>query len=643
MFTWVLPVSAAHFSLDISNSGVNATILITKDNPPVINGTELSPGDEIGVFTSRGICSGLGIWAGGNLSITVWGDDPEETGVRGFLTGESYTIKLWVASDDKEYVAKTTYANGEGIYEPNGISIIVLLIVSTHFRLDVSSTGISATITIPSRNSPSINDVAISVNDEIGIYTPRGRCAGFGVWNGLDLVITVWGDNPNVSGLQGFANGELYSYRLWDVSTENEYPAAATYQLGDGSFVPQGVTVIKTLTYPVLDTLEIPLLAGWNHVSSNIMPYRYTMEAVFEDILDNVLIIKNGNGEVNWPQFKVEQIEEWVITDGYQVKMSVADTLIIHGLTALPENVVYELNGWNFISFLGPDGRSPDQAFGSIIDSIVLAKDGWGQVFWPQYGIDQIGALRIGQGYLVKVSEPVTFSYVETVSKVSAVSDVRYPHYLCVSNTDNNASILVAETISPSISGVSLTYGDEIGVFTEDGLCVGCGTWENENLVITVWGNDAQTTEKDGIKSGETYRFRIWDNEFGAEYNASATYASGNDEYLVNDLVILGSLAGETPVYVDEKASPRQFVLSQNYPNPFNPLTSISFYLPESEFVSLTVYNTLGAVVDTIVRSSFSAGEHTVNFDAGGLASGQYIYSIKTGRYSDSKKFTIVK
>ncbi|MBN1291964.1 MAG: T9SS type A sorting domain-containing protein [Candidatus Latescibacteria bacterium] len=643
LFLWALPVSAAHFSLDVSNSGVNATILVTADNPPSINGKELVFGDEIGVFTARGICAGLGIWTGGNLSVTVWGDDPEEIGVRGFTAGELYTIKLWDSSDDKEYVAQATYEIGDGIYEPNGITILSSLTANSHFLLQVSLTGVSAIVSIPSSNPPSINNVPISVEDEIGIFTPRGRCAGFGVWNGRNLEIIVWGDDPNVAGIRGFANGEMYSYRLWDISTGNEYPAAATYQVGDGSFVPQGITIINTLTFPVLDLLEIPLQAGWNHISSNLMPYNKSMEAVFADIIQNVLIIKNGKGEVNWPQFKVEQIKEWVITDGYQIKMSVADTLLIHGLTARPEEVSYELDGWKLISFLGPDGRSPELAFGSIIDSVVLAKDGLGKVFWPQYGIDQLGSMQIGQGYLIRVSEAVTFSYAETTSKVAPVSDAEVPHFLCVPYTDNNASILITDAICPSMAGASLTNGDEIGVFTEDGICAGCGTWEGKNLVITVWGNDAQTPEKDGIKSGETYRFKIWDSESCEEYNACASYASGSDQYTVNDLVILSALVGDIPVYVDEKVLPQQFILSQNYPNPFNPQTSISFYLPESCFVTLKVYNTLGEVVSTIVQDTISAGEHTMLFDGSGFASGQYIYLIKAGVYCDSKKFTLLK
>ena len=109
-----VPAYAAHFSPGMSNTGSNATILITADNPPEINGVSIAVGDEIGIFTSRGICAGTGVWNDENLSITVWGDDPEETGVNGFVAGETYMFKLWIVADSKEYSAHAVFLEQTG-------------------------------------------------------------------------------------------------------------------------------------------------------------------------------------------------------------------------------------------------------------------------------------------------------------------------------------------------------------------------------------------------------------------------------------------------------------------------------------------------------------------------------------------------
>lgn len=89
--------------------------------------------------------------------------------------------------------------------------------------------------------------------------------------------------------------------------------------------------------------------------------------------------------------------------------------------------------------------------------------------------------------------------------------------------------------------------------------------------------------------------------------------------------------------------SPVEFNLSQNYPNPFNPSTSITFTLPISENVTLTVYNSLGAEVSKLLNGNYSAGEHKVNFDASDLESGVYFYTLRAGDFSQTQKMLLLK
>jgi hypothetical protein len=76
---------------------------------------------------------------------------------------------------------------------------------------------------------------------------------------------------------------------------------------------------------------------------------------------------------------------------------------------------------------------------------------------------------------------------------------------------------------------------------------------------------------------------------------------------------------------------PNEFELRQNYPNPFNPSTTIEFSLPQSSFVSLKIYNLLGAEVATLLEARKPAGQHNVSFDASTLASGLYYYTLTAG------------
>ncbi len=83
--------------------------------------------------------------------------------------------------------------------------------------------------------------------------------------------------------------------------------------------------------------------------------------------------------------------------------------------------------------------------------------------------------------------------------------------------------------------------------------------------------------------------------------------------------------------------------LEQNYPNPFNPSTRIAYTLQKPGFVSLKVYDILGREVAALVNGYQQANNYTVNFDAGRLASGIYLYKLKTGDFVQTKKMLLLK
>jgi hypothetical protein len=88
---------------------------------------------------------------------------------------------------------------------------------------------------------------------------------------------------------------------------------------------------------------------------------------------------------------------------------------------------------------------------------------------------------------------------------------------------------------------------------------------------------------------------------------------------------------------------PSEIKLNQNYPNPFNPTTTISFELPESMPVNLSVYDMLGRRVATLVNETVAAGTHQVQFDASGLSGGIYLYRLKSGSNIQTKRLTLAK
>jgi hypothetical protein len=122
--------------------------------------------------------------------------------------------------------------------------------------------------------------------------------------------------------------------------------------------------------------------------------------------------------------------------------------------------------------------------------------------------------------------------------------------------------------------------------------------------------------------------------------------AVGNYSYRLKQVDLDGTFE-YSPVIEVEVNTPDHYTLYQNYPNPFNPVTTIEYSLPEKADVTISVYNTLGELVSTLVNGTMEAGYQKASFNASTLTSGTYIYQMKAvggGKtFTDTKKMVLIK
>ncbi len=98
-----------------------------------------------------------------------------------------------------------------------------------------------------------------------------------------------------------------------------------------------------------------------------------------------------------------------------------------------------------------------------------------------------------------------------------------------------------------------------------------------------------------------------------------------------------------TSVDTDSPTTPESFALFQNYPNPFNPSTTIEFYLPHQDYITLDVVDLLGRTVSTIVNGNLELGNHRARLDAATFSSGVYLYRLRTSNGIFIKKMMILR
>ena len=183
-------------------------------------------------------------------------------------------------------------------------------------------------------------------------------------------------------------------------------------------------------------------------------------------------------------------------------------------------------------------------------------------------------------------------------------------------------------------------------------LASGDGIWTGEQLFAS------------GSASSQIYKYAIMadyvdtlnngngplDNEAGFGMNHLLQIDDTNQHNILPP-DIFGSQWRNIPAVVHKPVDnilPAEFSMEQNYPNPFNPSTEISYALPKEVQVNLSVYNSVGQKISTLVNTKQSAGKHFaiwLGIDQNGnkVTSGVYFYRIEAGDFISMMKMLFIK
>ena len=141
----------------------------------------------------------------------------------------------------------------------------------------------------------------------------------------------------------------------------------------------------------------------------------------------------------------------------------------------------------------------------------------------------------------------------------------------------------------------------------------------------------------------------FWDGELWRELNS---FVSSDQSTLYTNTKSLGHFAlipkgSGMPLSTDEELLiPTEYALEQNYPNPFNPETRIHYDIASGGNVSLVIYDILGRKIVKLINQYQQPGRYDILWngnDALGnpVGSGVYLYQLKSGNFSKTKKMVI--
>ena len=145
---------------------------------------------------------------------------------------------------------------------------------------------------------------------------------------------------------------------------------------------------------------------------------------------------------------------ELQVSDGVAAPVSQSFNIIVH-----PGLDVQTLNfpqGWSlFSTYIAPTDSSAPAVFASIVDSISIVKNGVGLVYWPEFGLNMLGSLIIGQGYQIKTNAPVALDVAGT-AVVPEVTQIVLNQGWSLIGYLRQSSASVVTMMSPIVTNVSI-------------------------------------------------------------------------------------------------------------------------------------------------------------------------------------------
>ncbi|MBM3326243.1 MAG: hypothetical protein FJY65_04585 [Calditrichaeota bacterium] len=392
--------------------------------------------------------------------------------------------------------------------------------------------------------------------------------------------------------------GENYQYCLQAVDAE-----------GDRSFWTEPVSIDA----PEPD-FRLRLRAGWSLISVSLESQPLQVRNIFAELIDDGILtrIKDGYGNFFSPAWDFDRLGDWNPLMGYQIHLTDSAAVGFFGEFAAVDTPIPLPVSWNSVAYLPAESIPAEQAFTSIADHLILAKDGWGRFWLVAEDFNNLGELARGNGYQLKIYPPDTLVYPagDLVGSLRQNKPVDWIYPLeFVPPSPDNASILL-KFDSPLQAGTLVIYDAE-------GLLSGCAVIEpgTSRVGLAAWGEgDNQSA---GLKKGEAFRIALL-LENGNEIPLNLVLLSGDKVYQNDGFAVFA--AGFSAGY-----RPESNRLIAAYPNPFNSCIALAIQTAGILSGELEIYNSVGRRIIRHNLSGATSSPYHFNWNAEDYAAGVYI------------------
>ncbi len=384
----------------------------------------------------------------------------------------------------------------------------------------------------------------------------------------------------------------------------------------DGIYIDDFVVNTTGNVYTQNNSLQ----AGWNTLSSYVIPADPSLTAVFAPLGNKLEAVQTLNG-VYIPAQSLNTIGSWTSSTGYKVKLNQSANLAISGQN-LADNTVQLQAGWNLLPVLSAVGADVEALFAGQLNRLVMLKEmGTNQVYWPGFQATELHSLLPSRAYLVKLSEPVA-----VVFPTGSKSD--FP----MKERSITETMITPNTHIVGLSSQALTIansGDFIMAFNQQNLLT--GQFEVQpglKGIIAIAGNDSLSSAITGMQQGEAIRWKLFNPVIGNYTDLTATYDNQMPEqgFYQHEGISLVTAFTADAVGLQK----HEWTISI-YPNPVGDI--LHLVSASSEIDRIKITDIRGVVLKTFRLSE------TGSYDVSDLASGTYILQLEGSNAATNRLF----
>lgn len=460
------------------------------------------------------------------------------------------------------------------------------------------NTGTFAFIAIDINSNPDICDVPINIGDLIGVfYTDNNgllKCGGFGRWQDeANVFISAQGNDNTTSNKDGFVYGEEYTWKIYSYGEELSYPANVEMSIGNNYWSGFGLSKVSLLDGYYEHNLQIS--QGWSGISSYTEPgvYPALIANIMSPIIDELVILQTLQ-KMYYPAAGINNLILWSYDKGYKIKVDNEAVLPMDGCPKASRTINLSAT-WNLIPVLTKCDLITEDFFAQIAGKLIMVKEiGGTDIYWPEMQIQSLHVLKSGSAYLVAVSGSCALTFEPCTAGMKNI--------FVEQKTEPNP----APWPTPVKTGSSHTFllkkgalsafetGDYLGAFTQKNHCVGLTRIEDQyaNTVLSVFGDDVLTNEKDGLSDAEQILFKVFKTGSGDEVIVKAIFDNnfqGKDKFVDNGISVITGIE-MAPSNISGSNSPIRF-----YPNPSSGF--LNFDIDPNQIINITIQNNKGQTV----------------------------------------------